>query len=595
MVYAIAIAALLALLSLALGAAVLRYRRREADCAAVKGDQARIRAIATSSQDGIVVIDDKGCILFWNPAAERILGYTAEEVLGQNLHSTMAPERFIEAHNKAFEKFLQTGTGDAIGMTLELQAIRKGGMEVDIELSLSAIKANGQWQALGIMRDITNRKLVQEELKSVLEHQQALFNNSTVGILGVTGNRFITEVNPLFCEMFGYEEGELVGMSTEMLHVSPKHYSDFGSEYYNRTKEDRHVTADYPFKRKDGTQFWASISGRALNPDDLNEGVLWTVKDITGRKVAEEMAAEARKKIQTILERSPFGVVVVGRDKRIRFANDYSARMAGVSTPEELIGQPCIEHLSTAGEDTCPVLDLGQSVDSSERILRTAEGKEYPILKSVLELELDGEMVLLESFIDISAQKKSEAALEELNQELQEVNAKLEVLAQTDRLTGFYNRQALNRDLKNRFENVDFKHTISFIMADLDHFKLVNDTYGHDAGDAVLTQFSNRVRTLLRRGDVVCRMGGEEFLLLAPEADQEMGPIIAERLRATIEKDPFDLPGGEKLTVTCSLGVCTAHGLKAGEPFDEHIKKADLALYRSKETGRNKVTAHEDC
>ena len=117
----------------------------------------RLRAITESAQDAILMMDSKGIISYWNPAATRMLGFTREEAIGHNLHRLIAPERFHAAHHAAFPKFMETGRGEAVGKTLELVARRKDGEEIPVELSLSAFFMNG-WQAVGLLRDITDRK-----------------------------------------------------------------------------------------------------------------------------------------------------------------------------------------------------------------------------------------------------------------------------------------------------------------------------------------------------------------------------------------------------------------------------------------------------
>lgn len=177
-----------------------------------------------------------------------------------------------------------------------------------------------------------------------------------------------------------------------------------------------------------------------------------------------------------------------------------------------------------------------------------------------------------------------------LQRKLVAANRRLEALAKVDQLTGFYNRLALYRDLQGRFAGEGAAAlSVSFIMADLDHFKGINDAHGHDAGDAVLRQFAERVKGLLRQGDVVCRMGGEEFLLIAPETDAARGGQVAERVRAVVAAEPFALPDGQPVAVTCSLGVHTTGVEAADAGFDGPIKEADQALYAAKAAGRNRV------
>ncbi len=123
-----------------------------------------MRAITDSAQDAILMMDPEGRISYWNPAAERIFGYTSSEAIGRNLHDLLVPARYLSAHHGAFPEFQKTGHGAAIGKTLELEAIRKGGQEISVQLSLSAVKMESGWHAVGILRDITGRKLAEERL-----------------------------------------------------------------------------------------------------------------------------------------------------------------------------------------------------------------------------------------------------------------------------------------------------------------------------------------------------------------------------------------------------------------------------------------------
>lgn len=125
--------------------------------------EAKISTITATAQDAIILIDNDGNISFWNPAAERIFGYCAAEVMGEALHALLAPQRYSEAYLKGFARFRETGEGMAIGRTLELTAVRKGGEEFPVELSLSAMQISNQWHAVGIMRDITVRKRAESE------------------------------------------------------------------------------------------------------------------------------------------------------------------------------------------------------------------------------------------------------------------------------------------------------------------------------------------------------------------------------------------------------------------------------------------------
>ncbi len=132
----------------------------------LRAEEVRIRAISESAHDAIIMIDPQGNVSFWNPAAERIFGYRPAEVIGRNLHHLLVPERYHAAHEKAYPLFLQSGQGAVVGQTLELAACHQNGQEIDVELSLSALQLADGWHAVGLMRDISDRKRMERELSS---------------------------------------------------------------------------------------------------------------------------------------------------------------------------------------------------------------------------------------------------------------------------------------------------------------------------------------------------------------------------------------------------------------------------------------------
>jgi PAS domain S-box-containing protein len=142
---------------------------------ALRESEEKFRSLASAAHDAMIMMDSQGNISYWNEAAERIFGYTKKVAIGKDLHRFLAPERYLDGFDKKFSHFKATGQGDGIGKILELSAIRKDGTEFPIELSLSSLKLQDEWHALGIVRDVTRRKLAEEEhlqkekLQSILE------------------------------------------------------------------------------------------------------------------------------------------------------------------------------------------------------------------------------------------------------------------------------------------------------------------------------------------------------------------------------------------------------------------------------------------
>jgi two-component system cell cycle response regulator len=160
----------------------------------------------------------------------------------------------------------------------------------------------------------------------------------------------------------------------------------------------------------------------------------------------------------------------------------------------------------------------------------------------------------------------------------------------TDSLTGLHNRRYLVGHLKTLVsQSLAQGRPLSVLIADLDHFKQVNDTHGHDAGDAVLREFSQRFRRNTRGIDLAGRLGGEEFLIIMPDTDLARGRQVAERLRSCVAADEFTIQGGKRIKVTSSVGLATLE--RADDTPDTLFKRADRALYAAKKAGRNRVEA----
>jgi diguanylate cyclase (GGDEF)-like protein len=171
-------------------------------------------------------------------------------------------------------------------------------------------------------------------------------------------------------------------------------------------------------------------------------------------------------------------------------------------------------------------------------------------------------------------------------QELEQALARIERLATHDELTGVYNRRRLNDALDVEIKRTQrYGSALAMCLIDIDHFKSINDTYGHHAGDIVLQSLSTAVRAQVRPTDLFGRYGGEEFLMILPQTPLEGALVVAERLRRTAETLQIEgLPAGLRITVSAGVSVN-----RAGEPWSATLERADAALYCAKRDGRNRV------
>jgi diguanylate cyclase (GGDEF)-like protein len=192
--------------------------------------------------------------------------------------------------------------------------------------------------------------------------------------------------------------------------------------------------------------------------------------------------------------------------------------------------------------------------------------------------------------VEVEASKAVHAAEDRVRRLGADLHA-MQVLADTDALTGLLNRRAflpLAEDAMSYFKR--YRRSISVLMIDIDHFKRVNDLYGHASGDVVIRQVANIISDAVRTTDKVARFGGEEFVVLLRETDKAGAAVIAERIRKTVANTVFE-PDSNRLLATISVGVAEAE--HADEDIDRTIERADQALYEAKSRGRNRVRSFE--
>lgn len=300
-----------------------------------------------------------------------------------------------------------------------------------------------------------DRKENQQKLELAYAELDSFFTNSMVGVGMFRGGRFIDRVNQRLADILKYDSPDsFKGRSMVDFHISKEKFDEFGEKFYTSLIHREIFQVEYPFKCKDGTHIWASVSGKAVDqndPPDLNEGIVWIFDDITERRAAKQRLVE---------------------------------------------------------------------------------------------------------------------------------------MATTDALTGLTNRRHF-MELGDREFSIFKRHgrPLSMLMLDIDHFKRINDTYGHGIGDKALVFFTNVCSMDLRSEDVLGRLGGEEFAVLLPDTVTDQALQIAERIRQSLEtttpSEEEEIPA-----MSVSIGIATA---RKGDDLERVLQSADTALYQAKNSGRNCV------
>ena len=351
---------------------------------------------------------------------------------------------------------------------------------------------------------------------------------------------------------------------------------------------------DFLTKPVDDMQLMARVKSLARLKSLTDE---LRARALTGQQLAIEDAMRAMDSITT----TGGSVLIIDNDRR--HAERVQGYLRGEHTVDVLLDpadavfqvsggtyELVLVSMSLGEFDALRVCSQIRTVDHSRNlpIILMAEEADKPRVVRALDLGVNDFISRPIERNELMARVRTQIRRHRYAMELREsVNHSI-ALAVTDDLTGLYNRRYFDRHLNvllGKAQEQD--RAMAVMILDIDHFKAVNDTHGHDVGDVVLKEFSARVKRNIRGVDLACRFGGEEFVVLMPDADMSNAELVAERVRQAIAEKPFEISGARPLTVTVSVGVSFSES-EADTP-ESLIKRADVALYRAKREGRNRV------
>ncbi|MCM2679062.1 putative bifunctional diguanylate cyclase/phosphodiesterase [Echinimonas agarilytica] len=363
------------------------------------------------------------------------------------------------------------------------------------------------------------------------------------------------------------------------------HPDDYGlvQQLINRCIESRDAySLEYRMRHQDGNWIWCEGTGKVVEHNPLNHSVLricGTLRDVSRRKLAEQEYRENERRFRQLIESLP-SVAVQGynRNREVIYWNDASTKIYGYGKNEAL-GQR-LEDLIIPDEMRLRVIEahkkwihLGDEIPASEIQLRHKNGHLVPVFSSHVMLREDTdspEMFCVD--VDLTAQHRAATELKRM--------------ATLDLLTNLPNRRFLEEELKRRISEAKrFDHQLAVLFIDLDLFKEINDTMGHNAGDSLLEQVAERLRIHLRQYDTLSRFGGDEFIVVLPNLhDRESIESVSDKLMSEFERT-FRL-FEQEVYVTASIGISVYPD--DGDTGNELLKNADAAMYQAKDSGRNR-------
>jgi|GEM_PF-4714739 len=537
----------------------------------------QLRTITDTSLDAIITMDEKGLICFWNPAAERIFGYSENEALGKNLHALLAPERYHAEFRMSFQNFLKKGTGSAIGRTIELYGLHKDGHEFVISLSLSSIQKNHTWQAVAIVRDITEQKAQEKALKESDFRWKFAIEFGQEGLWDWDLRTSKVFFSPRWKEMLGFAENEIQDSLEEWeKRVHPEDMPQVQEDLkrYFEGDTEQYIN-EHRVLCRDGSYKWILDRGLAVERDADGRPlrVIGTHMDITEQKKEDDRIRVEHQKLITIFNSAVVGIALLNFDLQYTYTNHQYRRILGIPAEVHPV-EPFSAHTqSEFATHNTSVFDRVRETGNTELIEQdviTGNNVKKRLLCSVA-LFPDGRQFILTV---------------EDNTKQHEMMKILEQQALSDVLTKLGNRQAFNIKTEECFSQ-HRRNGISFslLVFDIDHFKSVNDTYGHKTGDDVLVSLSAVATSNKRATDYIYRIGGEEFAVYLTGTDLEGAKHAAEQLRRKVMQE---VTVNDDNHITISIGVAE---LQNDDTPDSLFKRADDNLYLAKRAGRNRVEA----
>ena len=409
-------------------------RARKAAEQAVRHSEERFRTLAEAAQDAIIIIDAADRVIYWNPAAERMLGYSAGEALGRKVHDWLAPPRFREAAMAGLKVFAATGRGAAVGKTVELAALRKDGTEIPIELSLAASQVGGGWQAIGIIRDITERKRAESAARESQQLIEGILNTIPVRVFWKDKSLVYLGCNAEFARDAGFAEPkDIVGKNDYQMVWRDR------AELYRA--DDRQVIEsghpklliEEPLTTPAGDTLAIQTNKIPLR-DATGEiaGVLGTYQDITERKRAADTIRESEAKFRGLVEQRIAGVVAAFDDGTIGYVNPYFADLLGYPAAA-IIGRPLLEFV--ADSDKARVAERFHAMVAGEvgfvqieHGFRKKDGATLEVLVNTSRVAYEGRPAAIGVVVDVTERKRAEQAMARLNRTLRTLSRGNEIV-----------------------------------------------------------------------------------------------------------------------------------------------------------------------
>ena len=550
----------------------------------------QLRLLVEGASDyAIFMLSPAGVILTWNSGAERAKGYTAAEVVGRHF-SLFYTAAAVAAGHPAHELQVATSEGR---YTEEGWRVRKDSSRFWAAVTITALRGEaGELRGFAkITRDLTERREAQSEAARLHRDREEILETLAEGVIlyavDEQGRFSVKVANTAACVLLDADVRALqvmpLGQGTRHAYGSDGHPIQRKDLPFAVTGRTGQPVDDFVWGLidRDGHFRWLSSNSRPVrDAAGILNGVVFSLIDITERHNASRALEAAHGRFAALVAHSSDVICILDADAVVLYASPAYVDVYGEELGDR-IGKPLTERIHPA--DASSFLNMLKKLLGSPNLVLTVD---YRIV------HLDGSVRHLEV---TAANHVNDDAIAGFVTNSRDVTDRVETASRLahetmhDALTGLANRALLLDRLSHALARAErTQQTCALLFIDLDHFKTINDSLGHAAGDQLLIAIADRLRTAIRPGDTVARLGGDEFVILAEDVvEGDSAHVIAERVRRAVS-EPIEL-GKQQVSVDCSIGISLSDGSRP----EALLQQADTALYRAKDRGRGRWETYD--
>jgi diguanylate cyclase (GGDEF)-like protein/PAS domain S-box-containing protein len=549
------------------------------------------RAILDQTAVGIIITYKDRIIHEVNNRACDIFGYSIDELTGRSFRLIHISDENFQNFAVYYEHLKEKGI-----ITIDIPFKKKDNSLIWCYACGTFLDPDRPDKGIiWTIVDITEQKKAEETIRSSQQKLSLLIQQTILAVIEWDRDFRVRAWNPAAENVFGYTTEEAIGRTAEELIMTESSRSQILDVWRNLLSQTGGENSRNENRTKNGEIIiceWYSTP--LVDNNGITTGVVSMAFNVTQREQLNKSIRESEKKLDALIKSARDGVILINSEGEINLWNDAASKIFGY-TKDEALGRNLHTlitppRLLDAYIDRFIIFrDAGDSSFLQKTIEMTAMkkgGEEFPVELSLSSLNESNGWSAVGIVRDITERRRFENQLYETNAQLSELTEALTYQAFYDSLTGIFNRRAILEHLDKEHSRIRREGgTLCAGILDIDLFKSINDSYGHQAGDAALRHFAAIVKKNLREYDSIGRYGGEEFLVVATGCDEHDAIELFSRLCKAVEINAL-MYDNKKISITVSGGVCIVNPEMS---IDQALAEADSTLYRAKISGRNRI------